>query len=92
MGKMVAVEEARRTLGHLVQEVTGGKGPVIITRRTSARAVLLDYEEYERLRALGEQGAARRFSEALSRIHATVARSRLSPGVVKEAVRKVRRS
>lgn len=92
MEKMVAVEEARRTLGRLIQEVTAGKHPIVITRRTSARAVLLGYEEYERMRALGEQAAARRFLEALDRIHASAAQAKLSPEVVGEAIRKVRRS
>ncbi len=51
MEKVVAIEEARRKLGKLVVEVASSRQPIIIARRNSERAVLLAYEEYERLRA-----------------------------------------
>jgi prevent-host-death family protein len=92
MEKIVAIEEARRTLGKLVLEVASSRQPVIIARRNSERAVLLGYEEYERLRSQEAQMAEIRFHEALKRIHSAVARAGVRPEDVKEAIRKVRRS
>ncbi|MDA2923405.1 type II toxin-antitoxin system Phd/YefM family antitoxin [Acidobacteria bacterium AH-259-L09] len=90
MEKVVAVEEARRKLGKLVVEVASSRQPVIIARRNSERAVLLGYEEYERLRSHEAQMAESRFHEALERIHSAVAKTGVKPEVVKEAIRKVR--
>jgi len=92
MEKIVAIEEARRTLGKLVLEVASSREPVIIARRNSERAVLLGYEEYERLRSQEAQMAESRFHEALKRIHSAVAKAGVRPEVVKEAIRTVRRS
>lgn len=92
MEKIVAIEEARRTLGKLVLEVASSRQPVIIARRNSERAVLLGYEEYERLRSHEAQMAESRFHEALERIHSAVAKAGVRPKVVTEATRTVRRS
>jgi len=92
MEKVVAIEEARRKLGKLVLEVTSSRRPVIIARRNSERAVLMGYEEYERLKAQEAQAAESRFQEALDRIHYAVAKAGLKREVVKEAIRKIRSS
>jgi len=92
MDKIVAIEEARRKLGRLVLEVTSSRKPIIIARRKSERAVLLGYEEYERLKAHEAQAAESRFQEALDRIHSSVGKAGLKREVVAEAVRKVRAS
>ncbi|MBI4526917.1 MAG: type II toxin-antitoxin system Phd/YefM family antitoxin [Deltaproteobacteria bacterium] len=92
MEKVVSVEAARKRLGQLVIEVTSSKRPVIIARRNSERAVLLGYEEYEQLKMHEAKMAEKRFQDALERIHSAVAKAGLKPEVVKEAVRKVRRS
>ncbi|MBI2358935.1 MAG: type II toxin-antitoxin system Phd/YefM family antitoxin [Deltaproteobacteria bacterium] len=92
MEKILQVEEARKKLGQLVVEVASGKQPVIIARHNSERAVLLSYEEYERLRLQETEAAQKRFQDALSRIHKAVACAGLKPRAVKEAIRKVRRS
>ena len=92
MEKVVPIEEARRKLGSLVVQVVASKQPVIIARRNSELAVLIAYEEYDRFRTHEATAADRRFNEALERIHSSVAKAGLKPGVVKEAVRKTRRS
>lgn len=92
MEKVVAIEEARKKLGKLVLEVASSRRPVIIARRNSERAVLLGYEEYERLKAQEAQAAEGRFQEALDRIHSAVAKAGLKREVVEEAIRKVRSS
>lgn len=92
MEKIVAIEEARKNLGRLVLQVASSTEPVIIARRNSERAVLLGYEEYERLKAQQDQVAESRFQEALERIHSATAKAGLKRKVVEEAVRKVRSS
>lgn len=92
MEKVVAIEEARKKLGKLVLEVASSRKPVIIARRNSEWAVLLGYEEYERLKAQEAQAAEGRFQEALDRIHSAVAKAGLKREVVEEAIRKVRSS
>jgi antitoxin YefM len=91
MDEMVSVETARRKLGRLVVGAASRKQPIIIVRRNAERAVLLGYEEYERLRAQEAQVAEERFHAALERIHSAVAKAGLKPDTVKEAIRKVRR-
>lgn len=92
MEKLVPIEEARRTLGKLVVEVASSRQPVVIARRNSERAVLLAYDEYERLRTHEAKAAESRFNEALKRIHSAVGKAGLKPSVVREAIRKARRS
>lgn len=92
MEKVVAIEEARKKLGKLVQEVASSRKAVVIARRKTERAVLLGYEEYERLKAQEAQAAESRFQEALDRIHSAVAKAGLKREVVEEAIRKVRSS
>jgi len=89
---IVAIEEARKILGKLVLQVASSREPVIIARRNSERAVLMGYQEYERLKALEAQAAESRFQEALDRIHSAVAGAGVKHEVVEESIRKVRSS
>ena len=91
MERVVPIEEARRKLGSLVVQVAASKQPVIIARRNSQLAVLLGYEEYDRLRAHEAKAAESRFNEALERIHSSVGKAGLKPSVIREAIRKTRR-
>ena len=92
MEKVVPIEEARRTLGKLVVEVASSRQPIVIARRNSELAVLLAYDEYERLRTHEAKAAESRFNEALERIHSSVGKTGLKPSAIREAVRKTRRS
>jgi prevent-host-death family protein len=91
MEKTIPVEEARRKLGQLIVEVASSKEPVIIARRNSEKAVLMNYNEYERLQAQEARAAEERFESALQRIHAAVREARVKPQAVKSAIRKARR-
>ena len=92
MERVVPIEQARRKLGSLVVQVTASKQPVFIARRNSELAVLLAYEEYDRLRTHEAQAADSRFNEALERIHSSVRKAGLKPNVIREAISKTRRS
>src|SRR2546430_17336242 len=61
--KYVPVEEARKQLGRLVQEVRE-EGPVRIGRRGKDQAVLMSDTEYARLQRAEEEAAKMRFEAA----------------------------
>jgi prevent-host-death family protein len=92
MDRVIAIEEARKKLGQLIREAASSKKPIVIARRNSERAVLIGYDEYERLTAQEMHAAEGRFQEALERIHSAVAKAGLKRKVVEEAIRKVRSS
>lgn len=92
MERVVALEQARRTLGKLLHDVTTHREAVIIAKKAREKAVLVSYDEYARLKAAEAADAERRFLEALDRIHADVARDGLAPELAEEAVREVRRT
>lgn len=88
--RYIPVEEARKRLGKLVREASGGE-PVIIGRRGTDQAVLLSEEEYARLRQVEEEAARARFKEAIESIAANVQEHKIPRKMVEEAVRAARR-
>ncbi len=88
--KYVAVEDARKRLGRLLQEVRED-GPVTIGRRGKEQAVLVSDAEYARLRRAEDDAAQRRFEDALAAIAGNVRRVRLPRRLVGEAIRAARR-
>ncbi|MFH0802467.1 MAG: type II toxin-antitoxin system Phd/YefM family antitoxin [bacterium] len=87
---ILGVEEARKNLGDLITRVARKKQPVVITRRTKEKAVLINYEEYKKLEEMAESVAANEVSQALKRIRRSVADKGLPIGAVEEAIREVR--
>ncbi len=87
---ILGVEEARKNLGNLIADVARKKQPVVITRRTKEKAVLVNYEEYKKLEEMAESAAANDVSLALKRIRRSVAAEGLPIGSVEEAIREVR--
>ncbi|OGQ84761.1 MAG: hypothetical protein A3F90_12510 [Deltaproteobacteria bacterium RIFCSPLOWO2_12_FULL_60_19] len=91
----VTVRELKDKLAEYLRRVKAGES-ILVTERGKTVAVISTtrsaVEEYDRLRAHEAAAAESRFNEALERIHSTVAKAGLKPGVVKEAVRKSRRS
>ncbi|MGH2398062.1 MAG: type II toxin-antitoxin system Phd/YefM family antitoxin [bacterium] len=88
--RYVPVEDARKRLGRLVQEVRE-EGPVTIGRRGREQAVLLSEEEYARLRRSDEEAAKARFAAALKEIQAEVRRRGIPRSVVTSAIRSARK-
>ena len=87
MLKLLTVEEARRKLGRLVEEVSRTRQPVILTRRGRDQTVLLAAEEYERLKGIEEAYARMAFQRALEAIGQDVARTGVARSAVDEATR-----
>jgi len=88
--KYVAVEDARKRLGRLLEEVRKD-GPVTIGRRGKEQAVLVSDAEYARLRRAEDDAAQRRFEDVLAAIAGNVRRVRLPRRLVGQAIRAVRR-
>lgn len=88
--RYVPVEQARKRLGRLLQEVSAGH-PVVIGRRGTDQAVLISGAEYERLRRIEEENARALFRQALESISAAVREEGIGPEVVDEAIRAARR-
>lgn len=89
---IIPVEEARRHLGELIQSAVHDRKPIVISKRGKDAAVLLSYQEYERLRRLDEEAATQRFLGALQAISQATEAAGLAPSVVEEALREIRRS
>lgn len=49
MERIVGINDARPKLTALIESLTEGAAPVIITVNSEPRSVLIDYEEYRRL-------------------------------------------
>ncbi|MCL6449513.1 MAG: hypothetical protein K6U04_15480 [Armatimonadetes bacterium] len=62
----------------------------MITRRSKEKAILLDYDEYVRLKALAEKAKEDRLIEALEKIQQAVAEAGISYEAVTEAIHVVR--
>ncbi|SHF73817.1 antitoxin YefM [Desulfofundulus australicus DSM 11792] len=90
MENIINVENARRILGDLISRVNENKQPVVITRRSKEKAILLDYDEYVRLKTLAEKAKEDRLIEALEKIQQAVAEAGIPYEAVAEAIREVR--
>ncbi|GAB6876172.1 type II toxin-antitoxin system Phd/YefM family antitoxin [Thermaerobacter litoralis] len=90
MLKLMTVEEARRELGRLLEEVRRTGQPVVITRRGTGEAVLLSAEEFQRLKSIEENYARLAFERALDAIGKAVEAAQLSPDVINDAIRAAR--
>ena len=75
MARTISVTEARDNLPALVRQVNASGEALIITSRNQPRAVIVDYETFQRQRELQEEGARsllkRRVEETLSSIEST---------------------
>ncbi len=88
--RYVPIEEARKRLGRLIRDASGGE-PVVIGQRGANRVVLMSEAEYERLRRLEEDAARALFERALGAVGAATRRQKTGRRVVDEAIRVARR-
>lgn len=84
--RMVGVEEARSSLGRLVDDVARGDEVVALTKRGRARAVLISRDEYARLVQIGNRDARAELRQRLAEIRRTIKAAGLDPSVVDDAV------
>ena len=91
MERFVGVEDARGSLGQLVDEVAAGGDVVALTKRGKPLAVLVSREEYMRLKLAETDRARSELREVLGAARRKVAAAGLDPGVVDEAIAAARR-
>ncbi|EQD42338.1 prevent-host-death protein, partial [mine drainage metagenome] len=82
MERFVGVEEARDTLGRLVEEVAASGDPISLTRRGRPLAVLMGREEYARLRLVATQEARRELAALLVDVRQRVGESGIEQEVI----------
>lgn len=86
MERFVGVEDARGSLGHLVEEVAAGSDVVALTKRGKALAVLVSRDEYLQLKLVASEQARGRLQEALEMARRAVDDAGIDPSVIDEAV------
>jgi len=91
MERFVGVEDARGSLGQLVDDVAAGGDVVALTKRGRPLVVLVSREEYMRLKLAETDRARSELREVLSAARRKVAAAGLDPGVVDEAIAAARR-
>ncbi len=65
--KIIGVTDLQRRFKAIVDEVREERVPYVLTRGSRPEAVLLPYEEYERLERLDEKDVVYRFDRLLER-------------------------
>ena len=86
MERFVGVDDARSSLGRLVEEVAAGGDVVSLTKRGKALAVLVSREEYLELKLAATERAREELSGALAQARSTVREAGLDVGVIDEAI------
>ncbi len=86
MERFVGVEEARGSLGRLVEEVAATGEAVALTKRGHALAVLVSRTEYEAMRNAAVVRARALLDERLAAVRREVERAGLDASVVDEAI------
>lgn len=91
MERFVGVEDARGSLGRLVEEVAAGDNVVTLTKRGKALAVLVSREEYLQMKLVATERARTELAESLRSARRVVSEAGLDVTVIDEAVAAARR-
>ena len=86
MERFVGVEDARSSLGRLVEEVAAGGDVVALTKRGKALAVLVSRDEYARMKLAASERARAELSDALGAVRRSVRDAGLDVDVVDGAI------
>jgi prevent-host-death family protein len=86
MERFVGVEDARGSLGQLVDDVAAGGDVIALTKRGRPLAVLVSREEYMRMKLAQTEQARTELREALSVARQKVGEAGMDPGVIDEAI------
>jgi len=86
MERFVGVEDARGSLGRLVEEVAAGGDIVALTKRGKALAVLVSRDEYLQMKLAASDRTRAELGEALGSVRRAVREAGLDVGVINEAI------
>lgn len=89
--RVVGIEEARASLGRLVEDVATSGESVALTKRGRALAVLVSRDEYARLVQIGNRDARAELRQRLAEARRRVKAAGLDPSIVDEAIEVARR-
>lgn len=86
MERLIGVDDARGSLGRLVEQVAAGGDVVALTKRGKALAVLVSREEYVQMKLAATERARTELAESLDSARRTVGEAGLDVGVIDEAI------
>jgi prevent-host-death family protein len=84
--RFVGVDNARGSLGRLVEEVAASGDVVALTKRGKALAVLVSREEYVQMKLAASERARAELAESLGSARRTVREAGLDVAVIDEAI------
>jgi antitoxin YefM len=86
MERFVGVEEARGSLGRLVEEVATSGDHIAVTKRGRALAVLVSRDEYAQLKQIANERAREELGRLLTDARQRVEAAGLDPSVIEQAI------
>ena len=86
MERFVGVEDARSSLGRLVEQVATGGDVVALTKRGKALAMLVSRDEYLQMKLAASERARAELAQALDSARRRVQDAGLDAGVIDEAI------
>jgi len=86
MERFVGVEDARGSLGRLVEEVAASGDVVALTKRGKALAVLVSRDEYAQMKLAASEHARAELADALGAARRAVREAGLDVEVIDEAI------
>lgn len=91
MERFVGVDDARGSLGRLVEEVANGGDVVALTKRGKALAVLVSRDQYVQMKLAATEQARAELGEALGSARSAIRKAGLEVGAIDEAIAAARR-
>jgi prevent-host-death family protein len=86
MERFLGVEDARGSLGRLVEEVAASGDVVALTKRGKALAVLMSRDEYVQMKLAASERARAELGNALGAVRRAVREAGLDVEVIDEAI------
>lgn len=90
MERIIGINDARPKLTSLIESLADGDNPVILTINSEPKSVLLNYEDYLRLREAEKECKRLALKLALEKIRANAKEAGITEQDVLEEVRAVR--
>ena len=91
MERFVGIEEARGSLGRLVEEVATSGDHIAFTKRGRALAVLVSRDEYAQLKQVANQRARDELGRLLTDARQRVKAAGIDPSVIEQAIAAARK-
>lgn len=92
MENIIGINDARPKLTSLIESLANGANPVILTVNSEPKSVLLNYEEYRRLREAEKECKRLALKLALEKARANARAVAITENDVLEEVRAVRKT